>query len=111
LSDIEFTVQLLQLRHGVAGERTLGAVEALVEAGVLPAEEADVLTEAYRFCESTRNRSYLVVGPGDALPVVPEKATPLARSLGRSVADLRSEYRRVTRRARRIVERRVYDRG
>jgi glutamate-ammonia-ligase adenylyltransferase len=111
LSDIEFTVQLLQLRHGVAGERTLGAVEALVEAGVLPAEEADVLTEAYRFCESTRNRSYLVVGPGDALPVVPEKATPLARSLGRSVADLRSEYRRVTRRARRIVERRFYDRG
>ena len=46
-------------------------------------------TEAYRFCESARNRSYLVTGAGDALPMVPEKATPLARSLGMSVADLR----------------------
>lgn len=111
LSDIEFTVQLLQLRHGVPGERTLGAVEALVEAGCLPADEADVLAEAYRFCERTRNRSYLVIGPGDALPLAPEKATPLARSLGLSVAELRTEYRRVTRRARRIVERRFYGRG
>lgn len=111
LSDIEFTVQVLQLRHGVAGARTLGALDALVEAGHLPVDEADVLAEAYRFCEVTRNRSFLVVGPGDALPLVPEKATPLARSLGMTVAELRAEYRRVTRRARRIVERRFYDRG
>ena len=111
LSDIEFTVQLLQLRHGVVGERTLGAVEALVEAGALPIDEADVLTEAYRFCERTRNRSYLVIGPGDALPLAPERATPLARSLGMTVTEMRTEYRRVTRRARRIVERRFYDRG
>jgi glutamate-ammonia-ligase adenylyltransferase len=111
LSDIEFTVQLLQLRHGVAGTRTLGALEALVEAGHLPVEEADVLAQAYRFCEQTRNRSTLVVGPGDALPLAPEKATPLARSLGTTVTELRTEYRRVTRRARRIVERRFYDRA
>ncbi len=111
LSDIEFTVQLLQLRHGVPGARTLGALDALVEAGHLPLEEADVLAEAYRFCERARNRSFLVVGPGDALPIAPEKATPLARSLGLTVTDLRTEYRRVTRRARRIVERRFYDRG
>ncbi len=111
LSDIEFTVQLLQLRHGVPGARTLGALDALVEAGHLPLEEADVLAEAYRFCERARNRSFLVVGPGDSLPIAPEKATPLARSLGLTVTDLRAEYRRVTRRARRIVERRFYDRG
>ena len=111
LSDIEFTVQLLQLRHGVRGARTLGALDALVEAGHLPVEEADVLAEAYRFCERARNRSTLVVGTGDSLPIAPEKATPLARSLGSSVADLRAEYRRVTRRARRIVERRFYDRA
>jgi glutamate-ammonia-ligase adenylyltransferase len=110
LSDIEFTVQLLQLRHSVPGARTLGALEALVEAGHLPVEEADVLAEAYRFCEQTRNRSTLVVGPGDSLPIAPEKATPLARSLGMTVAELRTEYRRVTRRARRIVEQRFYDR-
>ena len=111
LSDIEFTVQLLQLRHRVPGPRTLGALEALVEEGHLPAEEADVLTEAYRFCERTRNRTFLVVGEGDSLPLRPEQATPLARSLGDSVAGLRAEYRRVTRRARRIVERRFYDRA
>jgi glutamate-ammonia-ligase adenylyltransferase len=111
LADIEFTVQLLQLRSGVRGARTLGALEALVEEGQLPAEEADVLVEAYRFCERTRNRSFLVVGPGDALPLRPEQATPLARSLGLTVAGLRAEYRRVTRRARRVVERRFYDRA
>lgn len=110
LSDIEFTVQLLQLRGRVRGARTLGALESLVEEGHLPAEEGDVLVEAYRFCERARNRSFLVVGPGDALPLRPEQAVPLARSLGFTVAGLRSEYRRVTRRARRVVERRFYDR-
>lgn len=109
LSDIEFTVQLLQLRHGVPGAATLDALGALVEAGHLPDEEAQVLIEAYRFCEGARNRSFLVVGAGDALPSRPEQATPLARSLGFTVASLREEYRRVTRRARRVVERRFYD--
>ncbi|MEO7428295.1 MAG: bifunctional [glutamine synthetase] adenylyltransferase/[glutamine synthetase]-adenylyl-L-tyrosine phosphorylase [Acidimicrobiales bacterium] len=110
LSDIEFTVQLLQLRHRVPGEATIGALHALVEAGHLPSDEADVLEEAYRFCERTRNRSFLVVGPGDSLPLRPERITPLARSLGFTVASLREEYRRVTRRARRVVEHRFYDR-
>lgn len=110
LSDIEFTVQLLQLRHRVPGAATIGALHALVESGHLPLEEAEVLEEAYRFCERTRNRSYLVVGYGDALPLRPERITPLARSLGFTVASLREEYRRVTRRARRVVEHRFFDR-
>lgn len=110
LSDIEFTVQLLQLRHRVPGSATITALGALVESGHLPAEEAEVLEESYRFCERTRNRSFLVVGPGDTLPIRPERITPLARSLGFTVAGLRAEYRRVTRRARRVVENRFYDR-
>jgi glutamate-ammonia-ligase adenylyltransferase len=110
LSDVEFTVQLLQLRHRVPGAATIGALDALVEAGHLPTEEAEVLEESYRFCERTRNRSFLVAGPGDSLPIRPEQATPLARSLGYTVAGLRAEYRRVTRRARRVVEHRFYDR-
>jgi glutamate-ammonia-ligase adenylyltransferase len=109
LSDIEFTVQLLQLRHQVPGAATIGALHALVDAGHLPGDEAEVLEEAYRFCERTRNRSFLVVGPGDSLPIRPEQATPLARSLGFTVAGLREEYRRLTRRARRVVEHRFYD--
>jgi len=111
LSDIEFTVQLLQLRHRVPGAATIGALDALVEEGHLPVDEGEVLEEAYRFCERTRNRSHLVVGPGDSLPIRPERITPLARSLGFTVASLRAEYRRVTRRARRIVELRFYDRA
>jgi glutamate-ammonia-ligase adenylyltransferase len=111
LSDVEFTVQLLQLRHAVPEPSTIAALAALEELGHLPAEEADVLEEAYRFCEGTRNRTYLVVGSGDALPARPELVTPVARSLGLTVSELREEYRRVTRRARRVVERRFYGRG
>jgi glutamate-ammonia-ligase adenylyltransferase len=111
LSDIEFTVQLLQLRHGVRGAATIHALHALVEAGHLPGDEADVLEEAYRFCERARNRSFLVVGAGDSLPIRPERITPLARALGFTVSGLRTEYRRVTRRARRVVEHRFYDPG
>jgi glutamate-ammonia-ligase adenylyltransferase len=111
LSDVEFTVQLLQLRHRVAEPSTMAALHALVEAGHLPAEEAERLEEAYRFCERARNRTFLVVGEGDALPTRPELITPVARSLGMTVAELRDTYRRVTRRARRVVERRFYDHG
>lgn len=109
LVDIEFTVQLLQLRHGVPEASTVAALGALVEAGHLPLEEADVLEEAYRFCEEARNRTFLVVGAGDSLPTRPELITRVARSLGCTVSELRAEYRRVTRRARRVVERRFYD--
>jgi glutamate-ammonia-ligase adenylyltransferase len=68
-----------------------------------------VLEEAYRFCEKTRNRTYLVVGSGDSLPTRPELITRVARSLGDTVPELREDFRRVTRRARRVVERRFYD--
>ena len=109
LADIEFTVQLLQLRHRVPDASTMSALHALVEGGHLPSDEADVLEEAYRFCEKTRNRTYLVVGSGDSLPTRPELITRVARSLGDTVPELREDFRRVTRRARRVVERRFYD--
>ncbi len=111
LTDIEFTVQLLQLRHQVPETSTVAALAVLVEAGHLPADEADALEAAYRFCERARNRTYLVVGAGDALPTRPELITRVARSLGGTVPELREDYRRVTRRARRVVERRFYDQG
>ncbi len=111
LSDIEFTVQLLQLRHGLVEPSTMVALAALVEDGHLPVDEAEVLEESYRFCEGARNRTYLVAGSGDALPTRPELITPVARSLGLTVSELRERYRRVTRRARRVVERRFYGQG
>jgi glutamate-ammonia-ligase adenylyltransferase len=114
LSDVEWTIQLLQLRHGLRSPSTLSALGALVADGAVSAGEAEVLTAAYRFCERTRNRWWLVgsdpVNP-DSLPQRSEDAVKLARSLGTSIGVLRDDYRRVTRRARRVFERRFYDQG
>ena len=109
LSDVEFTAQLLQLQHRVQAPGTMAALDALGAAGVLEAEDRAALAGAYRFCERTRNRWYLVRGvPGDALPSQPEQLGRLARSLDVAPVELREQYRRVTRRARDVVQRVFY---
>ncbi|HMG45815.1 MAG TPA: bifunctional [glutamine synthetase] adenylyltransferase/[glutamine synthetase]-adenylyl-L-tyrosine phosphorylase [Acidimicrobiales bacterium] len=112
LADIEWTVQLLQLRHGVRGPGTIEGLDRLAKLEVVTPGEVAVLRDAYRFCERTRNRWWLVgadpVHP-DALPQGTDDAARLARSLGAGSAGvLRDDYRRVTRRARRVVERLFY---
>src|SRR6202042_1049878 len=62
LSDIEWTAQLLQLRHGIRSEGTIDAIRALREAGLLADDDARTLAAAYRFCELARNRLFLVRG-------------------------------------------------
>ncbi len=120
LSDVEFTVQLLQLVHGgehpdlrVAG--TIDALQRLRAYEVLDADDAEVLEEAYRFCERARNAHYLQTAqPSDALPSDKAELERLALLLGyvhRPHSVLRDDYRRVTRRARRVVERVFYDAG
>ncbi|MCU4187437.1 hypothetical protein K6U06_23975 [Acidiferrimicrobium sp. IK] len=110
LSDIEWTTQLLQLRHGVAATGTLDAIAALEAAGVLDPADAEVLSGSFRFCQHTRNRLTLVRGaPADALPSAGAHLSVLARSLGTTATELREEYRRTTRRCRRVVERLFYD--
>jgi len=112
LSDVEFTAQLLQLRHGVRATGTMAALDGLEEAGALSSEDRAALADAYRFCERTRNRWFLIKGSsGDALPSRPEQLARLARSLGAGPQDLREEYRRVTRRCRAVVERVFYGKG
>ena len=109
LSDIEWTAQLLQLEHGIRDTGTLAALEALVQSGALDAADAATLTAAYRFCERTRNRLSLVRDiPGDSLPTTGPTLTALARSLGTTPSELRDEYQRVTRRARRVVDQVFY---
>jgi glutamate-ammonia-ligase adenylyltransferase len=109
LSDVEWTAQLLQLRHRVRGPATITALDALVAAGALAVDDARTLADSYRFCERTRNRWYLVKGAAaDALPAQREQLVRLARSLGTTPNDLLDEYRRVTRRARGVVERVFY---
>ena len=109
LSDVEWTAQLLQLQHGVRATGTTAALDALKEAGVLSPDDHAVLADAYRFCERTRNRWFLVKGaPDDSLPVRPEPLRHLASSLETTPSELREAYRRVTRRCRRVVERLFY---
>ncbi len=109
LSDVEFCAQLLQLQHGVRGPGTMAALASLEAAGALSPGDHAALAEAYRFCERTRNRLFLVRGtPGDALPGRPEHLLRLARSLGTGPQDLREQYRRTTRRCRAVVERVFY---
>ena len=114
LSDVEWTVQLLQLRTGVRVPSTIGALGALEAEGALAPADAEVLRAAYRFCEQARNRWWLVgSGPTatDSLPARPDDLLHLSRSLGTTPGALREDYRRVTRRARRVVERLFYGGG
>ncbi len=109
LSDIEFTAQMLQLRYGVREPSTLGALSALESAGHLSTADCATLVEAYEFCERVRNRWFLVnSAPSDSLPGQPEQSLWLARSLDTTPGALREDYRRLTRRARRVVERVFY---
>jgi glutamate-ammonia-ligase adenylyltransferase len=119
LSDVEFTVQLLQLRHGAAFSElrtpsTLGALHELARLGIIESTDADHLAAAYRLCERARNSRFLLTGvPGDSLPVDSDEAAKLGRLLGfthRPQQALREEYRRVTRRSRAVVERLFYGR-
>lgn len=109
LSDIEFTVQMLQLQSGVRAPGTLDGITALTVAGMLEPADAEVLAESYSFCEQVRNRWFLVnSGPGDSLPAQPESLLWLARAMDTTPGGLREHYRRVTRRARTVVERVFY---
>jgi glutamate-ammonia-ligase adenylyltransferase len=119
LSDVEWSVQLLQMRHGaehpeIRTPSTLDGLTALHAAGLLGHDDASALDGAYRFCASVRNRLFLRTGrTRDSLPSDPEEAARLARSLGYELdprTALREEYRRVTRRARRVMERVFYGR-
>jgi glutamate-ammonia-ligase adenylyltransferase len=118
LSDVEFTVQLEQLLHGgddatlrVTG--TIDALAALTRAGRLDESDADALEHAYRFCERARNARYLQSArPSDSLPSDRTETEQLALLLGyvhEPAPSLRDDYRRATRRSRRVVERVFYE--
>jgi glutamate-ammonia-ligase adenylyltransferase len=111
LSDVEWTAQLLQLSHGVRATGTMEGLDRLLASGRLDPTDHAVLAEAYRFCELTRNRLYLVRGtPGDSLPQQQVELLRLARALDTTPVQLRERYRRVTRRARTAMERLFYGR-
>jgi glutamate-ammonia-ligase adenylyltransferase len=112
LADIEFCTQLLQLDHGVRATASAEALAGLFKAGAIDDDEYRALADAHGFLEAIRNRLFLVTGePGDALPARSESLARLASSLGTTATALRDRHRKVTRRARRVVERRFYGAG
>jgi glutamate-ammonia-ligase adenylyltransferase len=116
LADVEWTAQLLQLRTGgshpsVRVQGTLPALEELARIGALEAGQADWLADAYRLCQRIRNLAYLVAGrPVESLPTDPVALERLARAMGEPGRQrLLEDYRRATRRARRVVDTRFWD--
>ncbi|MER5550786.1 bifunctional [glutamine synthetase] adenylyltransferase/[glutamine synthetase]-adenylyl-L-tyrosine phosphorylase [Streptomyces sp. NPDC002793] len=117
LSDVEWTVQLIQMQHGWAEpglrtSRTRQALAAACAAELIPAEEARTLDEAWVLASRVRNAVMLVRGrPGDTFPSNPRELTAVGRYLGYEpghVGDMLEDYRRITRRARAVVEERFY---
>ena len=116
LADVEWTAQLLQLRFGgkhpaVRVPDTLPALDALVGVGALEPGEAAWLADAYRLCLRIRNLAYLVAGrPVDMLPTDPVALERLAQAMGIDGRQrLLEDYRRATRRARRVVTTRFWE--
>ncbi|MEU5508712.1 bifunctional [glutamine synthetase] adenylyltransferase/[glutamine synthetase]-adenylyl-L-tyrosine phosphorylase [Streptomyces fungicidicus] len=117
LSDVEWTVQLLQLRHG-AGEpglrttRTREALAAARAAGLISEEDTAVLDEAWVLASRVRNAVMLVRGrAGDTFPTVPRELSAVGRYLGYGpghAGDMLDAYRRTARRARGVVEELFY---
>jgi glutamate-ammonia-ligase adenylyltransferase len=115
LADVEWTLQLLQLRHAhaVPALRTTSTVDGLMaaaETGLLDAADAEVLVEAWLLAMRVRNAVMLVRGkPGDQLPTQLRELGAVAAALGYPVGvdtgAVVDDYLRVTRRAHAVVER------
>jgi len=117
LSDVEWVAQMITLRHGheVPGlrtTRTLRALAAASEAGLLALEDAEHLAAAWRIATRVRDAVMLVTGrASDMVPTGSRDLSALSRVLGYPPGEsgaLLEDYRRVTRRARGVVERVFY---
>jgi glutamate-ammonia-ligase adenylyltransferase len=117
LADVEWTAQLLQLQHaaaipGLRTTRTVAALDAAVEAGLLDASGRDDLLVAWRLAGEVRNAITHVTGrAGDVMPTDARTRESVARLLGYppgGTAALAEDWARATRRARRVVQRVFY---
>ena len=117
LSDVEWIAQLLQLQHAaqvpdLRTTRTGPALRAAVAAKLLAAADADVLMAAWRIALRVRNAGQLALGrPRDLVPTDVRELAATAHVLGYPPGvggQLIEDYRRITRRARNVVERVFY---
>lgn len=113
LSDVEWTVQLLQLRHAhrLPGLRTTGTEPALHAAaghGLISQQDAAALGHAWRLASRLRNAIMLSRGrPSDAIPTDSRDLAAVAHLLGYppgSASQLLEDHQRATRHARLVVD-------
>lgn len=118
LSDVEWLVQLLQLTNGakhpaIRTPKTLAALEACVNEGLIEAHDATVLKEAWKL--SSRIRSAVVLWGtrrSDVLTTDRRQLEGMARILEYprgSASQLEQDYLAFTRRSRMVFERLFYD--
>jgi [glutamine synthetase] adenylyltransferase / [glutamine synthetase]-adenylyl-L-tyrosine phosphorylase len=117
LADVEWVAQLLQLRHARAvpelrTTRTLAALVAASNAGLISAADAQTLTGAWLLASRIRDAVMLVRGrPSDTLPTAPVDLAVVARVSGYppdGSQDLVQDWRRSARQARAVMERIFY---
>jgi glutamate-ammonia-ligase adenylyltransferase len=118
LADVEWTVQLLQLRYAheepaLRTTATLGGIEAARAAGLLVDADAEALSAAWLLATKARNATMLVRGKAsDQLPTASRELAAVASAVtGKAVAEpgrFLDEYQRTTRRARAVIERVFY---
>jgi glutamate-ammonia-ligase adenylyltransferase len=117
LSDVEWVVQLLQLTHAhevpaLRTTRTLTALAAAQEAGLIRRDDAAALAASWRLATRIRNAVVLLRGrSSDVLPSKQAELAAVSRILGYppdATQDLVEDYRRTARRARAVMERLFY---
>lgn len=115
LSDVEWTVQLLQMRHGhelnsLRTTSTLTALAAAKNEKLLTESEFEILTKAWQRATKIRNGLMLAKNkPTDQIPTQVGDLRALTFVLGEdSYAELMEDYRRTTRRARSVMEQIFY---
>ena len=115
LADVEWTVQLIQLRHaaqrpGAADDRhPRGACARRGPRGLLTEPDERALREAWLIATRVRNAIVLAQGrPSDIVPSDARSMASVARAMGYRAGhtgDLLEDYQRATRRARAVHER------
>lgn len=117
LSDVEWLVQLMQLKHGkdhpsIRTPKTLLALTACVHEGLIAEHDARVLSEAWTLASRVRSASVLWANKRtDVLPTDRQQLEGMSRILeypAGSASKLEEDYLAFTRRSRMVYERLFY---
>jgi glutamate-ammonia-ligase adenylyltransferase len=117
LTDVEWTVQLIQLQHAheipeLRTPRTMEALRAATAAGLISEADSAALAAAWEFAGRIRNTAMLVRGRGsDTIPSDARENAQVAQALGYGrggASHLVEDWGRTARRARNVMNRLFY---